>query len=158
MAIEYSKKQYKDNDTLKLISFWSTDDNVLCENALTLRENLNSIKLDLSACQPKVDESLPTLNKTMSGAILELKESIPINLSQLNNDSGYATEEFVLQKLEDVGLDNIDLSNLVTHEQLEAFDYANKTYVDNLIATHEHNTMDEVEVSNMVDEVVKGQS
>ena len=44
MAIEYSKKTYKDKNTNKLVSFWSTDDNILCEDKKTLREKLNTIQ------------------------------------------------------------------------------------------------------------------
>lgn len=49
MSTEYTKKKYQDNETMKLISWWSTDDNVLCNNGKTLRENLSELKgIDLS--------------------------------------------------------------------------------------------------------------
>ena len=40
--MEYIKKKFADEDG-KTVSFWSTDDNVLCEDGKTLRENLNDI-------------------------------------------------------------------------------------------------------------------
>ena len=40
--MEYIKKKFADEDG-KTVSFWSTDDNVLCKDGKTLRENLNNI-------------------------------------------------------------------------------------------------------------------
>ena len=43
--MEYIKKKFADEDGI-IVSFWSTDDNVLCEDGKTLRENLNNIVND----------------------------------------------------------------------------------------------------------------
>ena len=40
--MKYIKKKFVDEDGA-IVSFWSTDDNVLCEDGKTLRENLNDI-------------------------------------------------------------------------------------------------------------------
>ena len=40
--MKYIKKKFADEDG-KTVSFWSTDDNVLCDGGKTLRENLNNI-------------------------------------------------------------------------------------------------------------------
>ena len=40
--MKYIKKKFADEDGVP-VSFWSTDDNVLCEDGKTLRENLNNI-------------------------------------------------------------------------------------------------------------------
>ena len=40
--MEYIKKKFADEDGLT-VSFWSTDDNVLCKDGKTLRENLDNI-------------------------------------------------------------------------------------------------------------------
>lgn len=39
--MKYMKNKYSDENG-NIISFWSTDDNVLCEDGKTLRENLNN--------------------------------------------------------------------------------------------------------------------
>ena len=40
--MKYKKKQFSEKDNDMTISFWSTDDNIMCENEKTLRENLNN--------------------------------------------------------------------------------------------------------------------
>lgn len=40
--MKYMKNKYSDENG-KVISFWSTDDNVLCEDSKTLRENLDEV-------------------------------------------------------------------------------------------------------------------
>lgn len=40
--MKYMKNKYGDENG-NVISFWSTDDNVLCEDGKTLRENLNEV-------------------------------------------------------------------------------------------------------------------
>ena len=40
--MKYIKKKFADEDG-KTVSFWSTDDNVLCKDGKTLRENLDDI-------------------------------------------------------------------------------------------------------------------
>lgn len=40
--MKYMKNKYGDENG-NIVSFWSTDDNVLCENGKTLRENLDGV-------------------------------------------------------------------------------------------------------------------
>ena len=86
------------------------------------------------------------------------KPTIPTNVSQLTNDLSLATEEFVTTKISKIDLSVLatkdDLLNYVTLDEmgstltdyvtftdLEGEGFTTQTYVDNQIATHEHNTM-----------------
>ena len=86
------------------------------------------------------------------------KPTIPTNISQLTNDLSLATEEFVTPALSKIDLSVLatkdDLLNYVTLDEmgstltdyvtftdLEGEGFTTQTYVDNQIATHEHNTM-----------------
>lgn len=44
--MKYMKNKYSDENG-NVVSFWSTDDNVLCENGKTLRENLDNVDTQL---------------------------------------------------------------------------------------------------------------
>ena len=86
------------------------------------------------------------------------KPTIPTNVSQLTNDLSLATEEFVTTEISKIDLSVLPtkddllnyvtldvmgstLTDYVTFTDLESEGYATQTYVDNQIATHEHNTM-----------------
>ena len=86
------------------------------------------------------------------------KPTIPTNVSQLTNDLSLATEEFVTTEISKIDLSGLatknDLLNYVTLDEmgstltdyvtftdLEGEGFTTQTYVDNQIATHEHNTM-----------------
>lgn len=73
------------------------------------------------------------------------KPTIPTNISQLTNDLSLATEEFVVTEISKIDLSVLatkdDLTNYVTFTDLEGEGFTTQTYVDNQIATHEHNTM-----------------
>ena len=86
------------------------------------------------------------------------KPTIPTNVSQLTNDLSLATEEFVTTEISKIDLSVLatkdDLLNYVTLDEmgstltdyvtftdLEGEGFTTQTYVDNQIATHEHNTM-----------------
>ena len=69
--MNYLKRLFQDASG-KLISWFSTDDNVLCENNKYLRENLNNIDTELKSFQKKTDKSLGTKNKEIVGAINEV--------------------------------------------------------------------------------------
>ena len=114
--------------------------------------------MDISAWNAKSD---------FSGSYNDLtdKPTIPTNVSQLTNDLSLATENFVLNKIAEAELNQkeVDLSgyatkddlndyvtldamgstltNYVTFTDLESEGFTTQTYVDNQIATHEHNTM-----------------
>ena len=86
------------------------------------------------------------------------KPTIPTNISQLTNDLSLATEEFVTTEISKIDLSGLatknDLLNYVTLDEmgstltdyvtftdLKGEGFTTQTYVDNQIATHEHNTM-----------------
>lgn len=86
------------------------------------------------------------------------KPTIPTNVSQLTNDLSLVTEEFVTTEISKIDLSDLatkdDLTNYVTLDEmgstltdyvtftdLEGEGFTTQTYVDNQIATHEHNTM-----------------
>ena len=125
----------------------------------TNKDVLDSITaLDISAWNAKSD---------FSGSYNDLtdKPTIPTNVSQLTNDLSLATENFVLNKIAEAELNQkeVDLSgyatkddltnyvtldkmgftltDYVTFTDLESEGFTTQTYVDNQIATHEHNTM-----------------
>ena len=102
-----------------------------------------------------------------SGSYLDLSDlpKIPSKVSDLSNDLSFATESFVTNKIAEAQLEQgeIDLSGFATKDDLNDYvtldimgstltDYVTftdlenegfttQTYVDNQIATHEHNTM-----------------
>ena len=102
-----------------------------------------------------------------SGSYLDLSDlpKIPSKVSDLNNDLSFATQSFVTNKIAEAKLEQteIDLSGFatkddlndyvtlnimgstltdyVTFTDLEGEGFTTQTYVDNQIATHEHNTM-----------------
>ena len=119
---------------------------------------------DISAWNDKSD---------FSGSYNDLSDlpTIPTKLSDLKNDTPYATETYVLNKIAEAELNDkeIDLSgyvtkdnlanyatkelvatNYVTYTELENYQYVGKGYVDNLIATHEHPTMTENDANEII--------
>ena len=102
-----------------------------------------------------------------SGSYLDLSDlpKIPSKVSDLSNDLSFATQSFVTNKIAEAKLEQseIDLSGFatkddlndyvtldimgstltdyVTFTDLESEGFTTQTYVDNQIATHEHNTM-----------------
>ena len=107
-----------------------------------------------------------------SGSYKDLTDlpTIPTKLSELENDTPYATEAYVLNKIAEAELNDkevdlsgyatidqlsnyvqyVDLTNYVSWTDLEAEGFATTTYVDNLIATHEHDTMTETDADDII--------
>lgn len=124
--------------------------------------------LDISAWNAKSD---------FSGSYNDLSDlpTIPTKLSDLTNDIPYATETYVLNKIAEAELNDkeIDLSgyatkddlleyaqlsnlsNYVSYTELESYQYADISYVDNQIATHEHPTMTEADADEIVNNLYK---
>ena len=114
-----------------------------------------------------VDISNWNAKSDFSGSYLDLSDlpEIPSKVSDLNNDLSFATQSFVTNKIAEAKLEQseIDLSgyatkddlngyvtldimgstltDYVTFTDLEGEGFTTQTYVDNQIATHEHNTM-----------------
>ena len=114
-----------------------------------------------------VDISNWNAKSDFSGSYLDLSDlpEIPSKVSDLNNDLSFATQSFVTNKIAEAKLEQseIDLSGYATKDDLNGYvtldimgstltDYVTftdlenegfttQTYVDNQIATHEHNTM-----------------
>ena len=114
-----------------------------------------------------VDISNWNAKSDFSGSYLDLTDlpEIPSKVSDLNNDLSFATQSFVTNKIAEAKLEQteIDLSGFatkddlngyvtldimgstltdyVTFTDLESEGFTTQTYVDNQIATHEHNTM-----------------
>ena len=59
--MNYNKVKHVDEND-RQVSFWSTDDNVLCQDGKTLRENLNDIN---SQCN-ELDDKISNLDTTTS--------------------------------------------------------------------------------------------
>lgn len=114
-----------------------------------------------------VDISNWNAKSDFSGSYLDLSDlpEIPSKVSDLNNDLSFATQSFVTNKIAEAKLEQseIDLGGFATKDDLNGYvtldimgstltDYVTftdledegfttQTYVDNQIATHEHNTM-----------------
>ena len=124
---------------------------------------------DISAWNDKSD---------FSGSYKDLSDlpTIPTKLSELKNDTPYATEAYVLNKIAEAELNDkeIDLSgyvtkdnlanyatielvttNYVTYTELKNYQYTDKSYVDNLIVTHEHPTMTENDANEIINNSYK---
>ena len=128
------------------------------------KDVLDGIKLeDIAKWDAKSD---------FSGSYLDLSDlpTIPTKVSQLDNDVPYASEAYVLNKIAEAELNDkevdlsgyatkddlleyatkIDLSDYVSIAGLEAYGYANKDYVDNAIANHDHNVVSDEAIDEMV--------
>ena len=84
--MKYMKNKYADENG-NVVSFWSTDDNILCEDGKTLRENLDGVNSQckdiaekinnkMSQIQMKEDDNLTGDNKSIVGAINQLREDV----------------------------------------------------------------------------------
>lgn len=80
--MKYMKNKYGDENG-NVISFWSTDDNVLCENGKTLRENLNEVDTQFKDI---TDNLKLTYNNNVLKLMLGTKE-----LSSITINSGTVT-------------------------------------------------------------------
>lgn len=80
--MKYMKNKYSDENG-NVVSFWSTDDNVLCEDGKTLRENLDEVDAQFKDIANEIgknedgsDIELPTTDKSIKGAINELFQNV----------------------------------------------------------------------------------
>lgn len=102
----------------------------------------------------EVDINTWNAKSDFSGSYNDLTDTptIPTKVSELINDLSLATETFVSNKIAEAQLaqgeidlsgfaTKNDLNNYVTFIDLEGEGFTTKTYVDNQIVTHEHNTM-----------------
>ena len=53
--MNFLKKIFRDKQSRKTISFFSTDNNVLCENGKYLRENINQINNNLESINARLN-------------------------------------------------------------------------------------------------------
>lgn len=98
----------------------------LYEKLVNLDINNGGVNIDLSDYQTRIDNTLTTTDKTIVGSINEIKNSIPIKTSQLQNDSGYLTEHQDLSgyatKSELHNHDNKNILDNVTQEKIDSWD------------------------------------
>lgn len=98
----------------------------LYEKLVNLDINNGEVNIDLSDYQTRIDNTLTTTDKTIVGSINEIKNSIPIKTSQLQNDSGYLTEHQDLSdyatKSELHNHDNKNILDNVTQEKIDSWD------------------------------------
>lgn len=80
--MKYMKNKYSDENG-NIVSFWSTDDNVLCEDGKTLRENLDGVN---SQCKDITDNLKLTYDNNILKLMLGTKE-----LSSITINSGTVT-------------------------------------------------------------------
>nr|DAE62796.1 MAG TPA: bacterial surface protein [Caudoviricetes sp.] len=72
--MKYMKNKYADEDG-NVVSFWSTDDNILCEDGKTLRENLDEVDTQFKDIAKEIDNITTVgggLSYTAKKAILDL--------------------------------------------------------------------------------------
>ena len=95
------QKSYKLNEKISNVDskIVQPDWNETDETSLAYIKNKPSMSsdgsLDLSSYQTKTDNTLTTTDKTIVGAINEVKSSVPTNTSDLTNDSGFTTKTYV---------------------------------------------------------------
>ena len=98
----------------------------LYEKLVNLDINNGEVNIDLSDYQTRIDNTLITTDKTIVGSINEIKNSIPIKTSQLQNDSGYLTEHKDLSdyatKSELHNHDNKNILDNITQEKIDSWD------------------------------------
>lgn len=74
--MKYIKKKFGDEDNTP-ISFWSTDDNITCEDGKTLRENLSDIDTQCKDIANEIGtETLNTTAQDLKGAINEVFQNV----------------------------------------------------------------------------------
>ena len=104
----------------------------LYEKLVNLDLGEDGVEIDLSEYQKKIDDILNTKDKTITGAINEIKNDIPTKTSQLQNDSGYLTEHQDLsdyaKKTELHSHENKDVLDNITTEKISSWD--NKSEFD----------------------------
>ena len=64
--MKYIKKKFADEDGVP-VSFWSTDDNVLCNNGKNLRENLNNLD---TQCKDITNKTIPNMQGELTANIV----------------------------------------------------------------------------------------
>ena len=98
----------------------------LYEKLVNLDLGEDGVEIDLSEYQKKIDDILNTKDKTITGAINEIKNDIPTKTSQLQNDSGYLTEHQDLsdyaKKTELHSHENKDVLDNITTEKISSWD------------------------------------
>ena len=98
----------------------------LYEKLVNLDLGEDGVEIDLSEYQKKIDNILNTKDKTITGAINEIKNDIPTKTSQLQNDSGYLTEHQDLsdyaKKTELHSHENKDVLDNITTEKISSWD------------------------------------
>ena len=104
----------------------------LYEKLVNLDLGEDGVEIDLSEYQKKIDNILNTKDKTITGAINEIKNDIPTKTSQLQNDSGYLTQHQDLsdyaKKTELHSHENKDVLDNITTEKISSWD--NKSEFD----------------------------
>ena len=104
----------------------------LYEKLVNLDLGEDGVEIDLSEYQKKIDDILNTKDKTITGAINEIKNDIPTKTSQLQNDSGYLTQHQDLsdyaKKTELHSHENKDVLDNITTEKISSWD--NKSEFD----------------------------
>lgn len=125
----------------------------------------------------EVDINTWNAKSDFSGSYNDLTDTptIPTKVSELINDLSLATETFVSNKIAEAQLaqgeidlsgyatkDDLsnyaqlsDLTNYVTNTKLESYNYADISYVDNQIATHNHPTITEADADDIVKNIYK---
>lgn len=96
--MDYLKKKFKDNND-NIISMFSTDDNVLCENGKYLRENINNITNSKKEERLAVTELATLVVPTGSKGAID----ISVSMGQLRQYKRFV----VIQK----GVSNVGLTN-----------------------------------------------
>ena len=104
----------------------------LYEKLVNLDLGEDGVEIDLSEYQKKIDDILNTKDKTITGAINEIKNDIPTKTSQLQNDSGYLTQHQDLsdyaKKTELHSHENKDVLDNITTEKISSWDNKSEFY------------------------------
>ncbi len=104
--MDFLKKMFRDKQSKKNISFFSTDNNVLCENGKYLRTNLNEINNNFNTANNNfnnINSQLSTLNERFTLGDWKLLQSgtLPadttsIIMSQDADGNAFSNNEFII--------------------------------------------------------------
>lgn len=104
--MDFLKKMFRDKQSKKNISFFSTDNNILCENGKYLRNNLNEINNNFSNANTNfnnINSQLSALNERFTLGDWKLLQSgtLPANttsiiISQDADGNSFSNNEFIM--------------------------------------------------------------
>ena len=126
-------------------NLWQSGDIITAHKLNTIEEGIKANELLLKG---KAEIS-HTHDASEIEGLNRIEVDVPTKLSQLENDTNFATEDYVNTKIEEASLGGaeVDLSNYVTKDELSL--KADKTYVDSNLSTKATTTYVDSEITKV---------